>query len=79
MIEVVRINNKKMVINAELIEFVETTPDTIITTITGKKIIVVDSKEDIIRKVVDYRRLCFPERMYKPLSDEELKLYNKED
>jgi len=76
MITVTRINKKSIVINAELIEFVESTPDTIITTTTGKKIIVTDTTEDIIRKVIEYRRLCFPEKRYKSLTEEELEQYN---
>lgn len=76
MITVTRINKKSIVINAELIEFVESTPDTIITTTTGKKIIVIDTTEDIIRKVIEYRRLCFPEKRYKSLTEEELEQYN---
>ncbi|KPK96081.1 hypothetical protein AMJ80_01975 [bacterium SM23_31] len=76
MITVTRINKKNIVINAELIEFVESTPDTIITTTTGKKIIVMDTTEEVIRKVIEYRRLCFPEKRYKPLTEEELEMYN---
>jgi len=76
MITVTRINKKNIVINAELIEFVESTPDTIITTTTGKKIIVTDTTEEVIRKVIEYRRLCFPEKRYKPLTEEELEMYN---
>lgn len=46
-------------INADLIEFVESTPDTIITTITGKKIIVKDPVDEVIDKIVAYRQKCF--------------------
>ncbi len=59
MITVTRINDNPITINAELIEFVESTPDTIITTMTGKKIIVKDSVEEVIEKIVDYRQRCF--------------------
>ncbi len=76
MIAVHRLNGTELLINAEKIEFVETTPDTIITTTTGKKIIVLDSADEVIRKVIEYRRLCFPEKKYKPLTDSELELYN---
>jgi len=76
MITVTRINKKIIVINAELIEFVESTPDTIITTTTGKKIIVIETTEDVIRKVIEYRRLCFPEKRYKPLTEEEMEQYH---
>ena len=59
MITVTRINNRPITINAELIEFVESTPDTIITTMTGKKIIVKDTVEEVIQKIVSYRQQCF--------------------
>lgn len=78
MIIVTRLNNSKIYINAELIEFIESTPDTIITTTSGKKIIVKNPVDEVIRKVIEYRRLCFPEKKFKPLTEEELKLYNKE-
>ncbi len=59
MITVTRINNQPITINADLIEFVESTPDTIISTITGKKILVKDSVEEVIEKVIAYRQKCF--------------------
>ena len=40
MIKVTRLNGKEFVINTEIIEFIESTPDTVITTTTGKKVIV---------------------------------------
>lgn len=59
MITVTRINNRPITINAEMIEFVEATPDTIITTMTGKKILVKESVEEVIEKVIAYRQRCF--------------------
>ncbi|RMF57608.1 MAG: endoflagellar protein [Calditrichaeota bacterium] len=59
MITVTRINNSPITINAELIEFIEATPDTIITTMTGKKIIVKDSVDEVVEKIVSYRQRCF--------------------
>jgi len=59
MIKVTRINNEPIVINAELIEFIESTPDTIITTTTGKKIIVKESVDEVIDKIIEYRQRCF--------------------
>ena len=70
MIEVTKINGKNIIINADLIEFIESTPDTIITTTTGKKIIVNDSVRDVIVKVINYRRNCFPFKRIKPVSDD---------
>ncbi len=81
MIEITRINQKKIVVNAEMIEFIETTPDTIITTSSGKKIIVLEPANEVIRKVVEYRRLCFPWKKFKPMTEKELKFYleNREE
>lgn len=56
MIEVSRLNNKGFIINCEWIETVEATPDTVITLTNGKKFVVAESVEDIIRKVVEYKQ-----------------------
>ena len=55
-ISVTRINGEELVINAELIELVESTPDTFITLTTGRKLIVRDAEDEIVSKVIDYRR-----------------------
>lgn len=60
MIELTRLHGEPIVINADLIEFVEPTPDTLISTTTGKKILVKESVEEVIGKVVEYRRRCTP-------------------
>jgi flagellar protein FlbD len=57
MIKVTRINNDHLVINADLIEFVESAPDTIISLTTGKKIMVKENIDDIIAKVTNFKRL----------------------
>lgn len=56
MISVTRLNGKTFIINSELIEFLESTPDTVVTLITGKKIIVTESIDEIIEKTVKYRK-----------------------
>jgi flagellar protein FlbD len=58
MIQLTRLHNEKVVINADLIEFVESTPDTMISTTTGKKLMVRESVEEVIRMVIEYRRNC---------------------
>jgi flagellar protein FlbD len=55
MIKVTRINGKEFVINAEQIEFAEETPDTVISLISGKKVVVSESIDEIIRRVVEYK------------------------
>ena len=61
MIEVTRINGVKFSINPELIEVVETTPDTVITLTTGKKLIVKESRQEVINLVLSYKREIFAE------------------
>jgi flagellar protein FlbD len=56
MIKVTRLNGQLIVLNAELIEFVEEIPDTIISLTTGKKIMVKENAEEIIDKVISYKR-----------------------
>jgi flagellar protein FlbD len=60
LIEVTRINDKKILINAELIERVEETPDTVITLTSGSKIIVKESRQEIRNLVILYKKeiLC---------------------
>ena len=59
MIKVTRINNSSIIINSDLIEFVESSPDTIISLTDGKKIIVKETPDEIIEKVAKFRRLSF--------------------
>jgi flagellar protein FlbD len=56
MIELHRLQNQKIIVNADLIEFLESTPDTIISTTTGKKIIVKESVDEVIQKIIAYKR-----------------------
>ncbi|MBN1576079.1 MAG: flagellar FlbD family protein [Chitinispirillaceae bacterium] len=57
MIALRRINGKEFVLNVDFIESIESTPDTIITLTSGKKILVRNSIEDIVRKTVKYKQL----------------------
>ena len=56
MITVTRLNNKAMVLNAELIKTVESTPDTLITLINGDRMLVTESPEEIVRRAIEYGR-----------------------
>lgn len=58
MIVVTRIDKSQLVINADLIEFVEAIPETMICLTTGKKIMVVEGVDEIIERVADFRRKC---------------------
>lgn len=59
MIEVTKINNVQITINSDIIEFVEETPDTVITLTTGKKIIVKESRQEVTNLVISYRKKIF--------------------
>ena len=65
MIEVTKINDKKIILNADLIETVEETPDTVITLVSGKKIIVKESRQDVKNLVISYRKIIFSNMMEK--------------
>lgn len=56
MINVTRMNGAELVINAELIEFLESTPDTVLTLSTGTKLVLRDSVKEVVDKVIEYRR-----------------------
>ncbi len=58
MIRVTRINDAELIINADLIEFVEAIPDTMITLTTGKKIMVREAVDDTIERVAEFTRLA---------------------
>ena len=57
MIHLTRLNHTPVVLNCDLIEHVDTTPDTVISLTTGQKLIVLESAEEIIERVVSFRRL----------------------
>ena len=59
MIEVTKINDVKILVNQDLIEIVEETPDTVISLTTGKKIIVKESRQEIKNLVELYKRAIF--------------------
>jgi flagellar protein FlbD len=60
MIQLTRLNNQPLVVNADLIKFIERAPDTVITLLTGDKIVVRESVEDVLHLVAD-----FHERFYR--------------
>ena len=56
MIELTKMNDIKFTLNADIIEFVEETPDTVISLTTGKKILVKESRQEITNLVISYRK-----------------------
>jgi flagellar protein FlbD len=56
MIYVTRLNHKPLVLNSDLIEQIEMTPDTVISLTTGEKIMVLESSDELVERVVNFRR-----------------------
>ena len=56
MIRLTRLNGSSIALNSDLIKFVENAPDTVITLINGEKMIVRESTEELINKLVEFRR-----------------------
>lgn len=59
MIWLSRLNHVPLVLNSDLIEHIEVTPDTVITLTTGQILRVRESAEEVVRRIVDYRRRIF--------------------
>ena len=66
MIRLTRLNHAPFYLNSDLIEFLEITPDTVITTVNGTKLLVAESAEEVVRRVVEYRRQIHPESRGRP-------------
>lgn len=59
MISLTRMNKTEFILNIDLIEIIEETPDTVITLTNGHKMIVIESADEIINKIVKYKRKVF--------------------
>ena len=56
MIFLTRLNDRRVVVNAELIKIIESTPDTLLTLTTGEHMMVRESVADVVGKAIDYAR-----------------------
>ena len=61
MIELRRINGNKFILNCDLIKYIESAPDTIITLSTGERLMVRDTLEEVVIKTVEYRKRILQE------------------
>ncbi len=59
MIKLTKLSNIEVTLNSDLIEFIEETPDTIITLTSGRKVVVLESVDQVIDKVVAYKRKIY--------------------
>lgn len=56
MIQLTRLNNHPLAVNSDLIKFVEQAPDTVITLVTGEKIVVRENAQEVLERIVQFRR-----------------------
>ncbi|MCR5517899.1 MAG: flagellar FlbD family protein [Lachnospiraceae bacterium] len=61
MILVNRLNGKELIINCDMIETIEATPDTVITLVNGHKYVVVQGVDEIRDSVIAYKRRLYTE------------------
>jgi uncharacterized protein YlzI (FlbEa/FlbD family) len=56
MIQLTRLNNKPLMVNSDLIKYVEQSPDTLVTLITGEKIVVLEKPLEVVARIIGFRR-----------------------
>lgn len=56
MIRLTRLNKQPVVVNSDLIKFIEYTPDTVVTLVSGEKIVVMETTEQILDRIIEFRR-----------------------
>jgi flagellar protein FlbD len=56
MIRITRLNHTPLILNSDLIEHIEMTPDTVIALTSGQKYMVLETTEEIIERVVSFRQ-----------------------
>ncbi len=59
MIALRRLNNQPIMVNPDLIESLEATPDTVVTLTSGNKLIVRDSMDDVRERIVEFKRRIY--------------------
>jgi len=60
MIQLTRLNNQPLMVNSDLIKYVEKAPDTVLTLVSGEKLVVRESCEEVLGKIVEFRKSILP-------------------
>jgi flagellar protein FlbD len=56
MIQLTRLNKELLVVNSDLIKFVERAPDTVLTLVTGEKLVVRETLEEVLQRIIVFRQ-----------------------
>ncbi|HUZ48999.1 MAG TPA: flagellar FlbD family protein [Candidatus Dormibacteraeota bacterium] len=59
MIQLIRLNGQAVMVNSDLIESLEETPDTVVTLTSGNKLIVRDRMAQVQQKIIDFKRKIY--------------------
>jgi flagellar protein FlbD len=69
MIQLTRLNNQPLIVNSDLIKLIENTPDTVLTLVTGEKVVVLESSKQVVDKIVEFRRRVLADLPVQDLSN----------
>jgi flagellar protein FlbD len=70
MIKLTRLNHTPVIVNSDLIEHIEITPDTVIALTSGQKFMVLESSEEVVAKVIEFRKSLFSKELFCPVAAE---------
>jgi flagellar protein FlbD len=72
MIQLTRLNHAPLVLNSDLIEHMEVTPDTVVTLTTGQKIVVLESAEEVVERIIRFRKSILAGTVECPLRQQDV-------
>ncbi|MDD2401320.1 MAG: flagellar FlbD family protein [Clostridia bacterium] len=64
MIDLTKLNGEEIIVNIDLIETIEATPDTVLTLINGKKMVVLESPDEIVLKAIAFKKSIFEKYIF---------------
>lgn len=70
MIELTRLNKEPLAVNDDLVKFIEQAPDTVLTFVTGEKIVVSESAREVIHRIIQFRRQLLVEQPVEKASEQ---------
>lgn len=66
MIVVKKINEEEIIVNCDLIEMIEFSPHAVMSLTSGEKIVVDETRDEILRKIIEYKRAIYRSRVEAP-------------
>ncbi len=69
MIKLTKLNNHSLFVNSDLIAHIDATPDTVVSLTSGQKFLVAESPEDVVEKIIAFRKLILQNDLISPAVD----------